>query len=211
MRAGRSRGRLPTLEEEFRGVLEVGTKERRGAAGRSPYGLVSGVFPVSSGEPPAMGTSDLLEGYDTMPWLRGIASKVGASVAGVLMGGGVYRLREGGKVVRMPGVQRAFGEARWKMMAELERKGLAELVDEHPFYEAITQPNPFMSGLGLYKITNVHVDLVGDSYWVKERNGLGTPVGYWPVPPNWVMEHPIPSRPAFRIGWRAWQVVIPES
>lgn len=212
MRATKTRGsRPPGMEAQFRGLLEAQTKGRRAAAGRSPYGLVSGIFPVSSGEPPAMGTSDLLEGYDTMPWLRGIASKVGGSVAGVLMGGGLYRLRQGGKVIRIPSVQRAFGEARWKMMTELKRKGLAELVEEHPFYQAIAEPNPFMSGLGLYKITTIHVDLVGDSYWVKERNRLGTPVGYWPVPPHWVMEHPTPSRSAFRIGWRSWQVTIPES
>jgi len=194
------------------GRLEASYREvQKAMGGASPYGLVRGVYPVSSGEPPSRGTADLLEGYDTMPWLRGIASKVGASVAGVLMGGGIYRTRQGGRVVRMPHLQRAIADVRWKMLPALVKSLEAELVTEHPYYDAIVKPNPFMSGMSLYKLTNVHVDLVGDAYWIKERNALGTPTGYWPIPPHWVAEHPTPDQPSFRIAWRSWQVRIPET
>ncbi len=208
MRAKKSRTGSPTIEARFRSLLETG---RRGVADGSPYGLASGLYPVTGGEPPVMGTRDLIEGFDSMPWLRGIASKVGGSVAGVLMSGGVYRILRDGKVVRMPSIQRAHGEHRWKLMAALKQSKEAELVEEHPYYDAMAKPNPFMSGLGLYKITNIHVDLVGDAYWIKDRNGLDTPRGYWPVPPHWVIQHPTPSSPAFRVVWKSWQAIVPES
>jgi len=72
-------------------------------------------------------------------------------------------------------------------------------------------PNPFMDRMELLRVTELHLDFVGDAFWLKQRNGLGKPVGYWPIPPHWVIETPTPERPRYRVGYRTWQAEIPQT
>jgi phage portal protein BeeE len=57
----------------------------------------------------------------------------------------------------------------------------------------------------------VWLDLVGDAFYVKERNKLGVPAALWPVPPHWVAETPTPQHPFYRVSWRGWQGAIPQT
>jgi hypothetical protein len=173
-------------------------------------GIVSGILPSAQGDAPVMGTQDMLEGFDSMPWLRAVADKVGLGVSGLdwqLLG-----VRgPSGKFVKSAAIERAASGRREKLLGPLLEAGSAEVILDHPYVEALERPNPFMTRVGLLKITEIHYDLVGDAFWLKERNGLGKPCGFWPIPPHWVMDTPTPSDPTYRFGYRSWQVVVPES
>lgn len=214
-----------------------------------PFGLLSGIFPVMTGEPPAMGTMDLLEGHDTMPWLRALGDKVSTAVG--VTDWRLYAVPAKGKAAARPAeqldaaairgyvrdaiqslvdvkidrisgrlgasfrrvrtLQRSLLGEREKLLSARRRAGELEEIDDHAFFDMLENPNPYMAQLGLMKVTNLHLDLVGDAYWIKERNKLGTWVGSWPVPPHWVIAQPTPAQPFFRIIWRAWKVDLPLS
>ncbi len=179
----------------------------RGFVGKlasGPHGLVRGVLPVNGTEPPPLGTRELLEGFDSMPWLRAVADKVGMAVG--CLEWQLLSIRRGGKAVRDRAIQAAIADVRGKALAAAG----AQVESDHVFLRAL-DANPFMTRIGLLKITEIHLDLVGEAYWVKERNGLGVASSFWPVPPHWVIEQPTPSRPRFRVAWRSWQAEIPES
>jgi hypothetical protein len=99
----------------------------------------------------------------------------------------------------------AIGCTEWT----LEGRGVA--IKEHPLLKALRRPNPFMSGRQLFKLSQLSLDLVGDSFWLKGRNGLGVPVEFYPIPPHWIAETPTPAKPEFRVSYYGWQEHIPES
>lgn len=177
----------------------------KAALARGPAGLISGIYPVAHGEPPSLGTTEIVEAYNQMPWLRACASKVGDGISCLHFQ--LFRVRRGGRTVREASIQRAHGETRWKLLEGLGAD--LEEVTEHPFFDLLERPNPLMSRRSLLKITQVHLDLVGDAYWIKPRNRLGKPIGYWPVPPHWVTEHPTPSDQTFTVQWQSWKADIP--
>jgi len=227
-----------------------------GIGGRQgPQGVLGGVYTSAAGTAPNLNTKALLEGFDTMPWLRAVADKVGTAVGGLdwrlyavgkppkpeaavpvpdafvytlsaadlaQMVGEVVGRELAGRVRRIKGqlepwaqrdrrAQRAPAEPRWKHLEGLRRAGLLQEVSEHPFYDALENPNPFMGRTGLMKLTEISFDLVGDAFWLKDRNGAGAPVGFWPIPAHWITETPTPGTPFFRASWSGWQRMIPES
>jgi hypothetical protein len=155
-----------------------------------------------------MGTEDLLEGYDTMPWLRAISEKVSLGVARTDWELSAV-LGKGGKTVRSRTLQRATHGIQRKALEVLSRAGKLREIDDHVFFDMLEDPNPYMGREGLLKVTNTYVDLVGDAYWVKERNKLGAWVGSWPLPPHWVLYQPTPDQPWFRVVYKAWRVDLP--
>lgn len=97
------------------------------------------------------------------------------------------------------------GATQWALKAG-ERE-----IATHILLAALKKPNPLMSGHQLFKITQLCLDLVGDSFWLKVRNGLGAPVEFYPIPPHWIAEVPSPSRPTFRVSWMGWQEHVPDT
>lgn len=228
-----------------------------GIGGRpGPERILEGLYASSVGTPPQMNTRGLLEGFDTMPWLRACADKIGTAIgmtdwrlyavgappeprqdAGIIVPeSGHYRVnvdelaramgaavadQVGQRVRAIRGqlepwarrdvvLQRKMGAPRWKALEALRRSGQLQEIAEHPFYDALETPNPFMGRMGLVKVTEASLDIVGDAFWLKERNGAGVPVGYWPIPSHWITETPTPSRPFFKAQWRAFLRDIPE-
>ena len=45
------------------------------------HGLLGGIFPGSSGDPPARGDMNVLNAYNEMPWLRAVSQRVATAVA----------------------------------------------------------------------------------------------------------------------------------
>lgn len=130
-------------------------------------------------DPPARGTQEFLETYETTPWVRAVAGKVAQEI----------------------------GITKW-MLWRVDRD---EEVRAHVLLSALRSPNSMMSGHSLARVTQLSLDLVGDSFWLLTRNALGVPVQFWPVPAHWVAETPSPSEPTYRVSWRQWQARIPES
>lgn len=191
--------------------MTLWTRIKAAAAGLlAPLGLGGKATAVTWAQPPVRGTEDLLSGYEAMPWLRAPAEKVGMEVASIDYGlVAIKGVR--GKYIRDHAVQRAGGELRTKALAVLRRNKQLDRVDDHAFLDALNEPNPFMGRVGLLKITNIHIDLVGEAFWLFERNALGVVTGFWPVPPHWVTAKPTPSDPTFTVSYRSWQAKVPLS
>ena len=171
-----------------------------------PQGILQGIFSGRRGELPKMGTKEHLETYETSPWPRAVGDKVGTAVACTDFR--LYAKARFGKIVRDRRLQLSFSGRHKLMMAA--QADLRELTD-HPFFDALDNPNPFMDRMALLKLTEIHLDFVGDAFWLKDRNALGGPAGFWPIPPHWVIETPTPEKPTFRVSWRSWQAIIPSS
>lgn len=171
-----------------------------------PAGMLAGIN-RSTIDPPKRGTREHLEVYETSPWPRAVGDKVATAVAcGYFR---VLTVSRNGRVARDARLQRAPMDVRTKLLSAA-RPNVRE-VESHPFLDALAKPNPFMDQMQLLKVTELHVDFVGDAFWLKERNGLDTPSGYWPIPPQWVMETPTVDKPTFRFGYKGWQATVPMS
>ncbi len=171
-----------------------------------PSGIMGGIQ-RSTSDPPARGTREHLEVFEAAPWPRAVGDKVATAVAC-----SNFRLmarQRAGKAVRDQRLQKAPMDVRIRLMESM-RADLQEIT-EHPFLSAMDNPNPFMDRMGLLKITELHLDFVGDAFWLKDRNGLGAPMGFWPIPPHWVAETPRPENPTFRFQWKSWNATVPAS
>lgn len=178
---------------------------------QAAHGLLAGVLPLSS-DAPKRNTTDYLLSYSTMPWLRAVAARIAFDTAATRWHlYAVGKADEQGKRVwrRTRSVQRAGALQRQKALAELRDSRELVEIEDHPLLDMIDGGNPYMTGLTVRKVTQLHLDLVGDAFWLLERDALGVPMGIWPVPPDWVRTMPMPGYPFYRIGYKGWQQVIP--
>jgi len=104
-------------------------------------------------------------------------------------------------------VAQEIGQTKWL----LTRTDRDQPVENHILMRALREPNSMMSGHALFRVTQLSLDLVGDSFWLMSRNALGAPVQFWPIPAHWVAETPTPDETTFRVAWKAWQARIPQS
>lgn len=180
----------------------------------SPQGMMGGLFPGARGEPPTRGTLDRLDAYNQMPWLRACSERVATSVASVQWQLFVQKTKRG-QAVRHRGMQRADFWARKTIKAELEERNELVEIHDHPFLDVLDRGNSFLTGLATIKTTQIHIDLAGEAFWLKERAGGGLMKGVvtavWPIPPHWILATPTPSYPFYRVSYRAWQGDIPAS
>ncbi len=162
-------------------------------------GMMAGIFPGAVGTPPKRGTRELLDAYNTMPWLHAVVNKVSRSVAST-----TWQLYRAGNA---RAIQRAGPDVRKGMLKQAE---LVE-VETHPVLDLLDNANEFLTGLTARQLTQIYLDLTGEAFWLLERNGAGRPVEYWPIPPDWVLDTPTPDKEAFRVSFRGWQGEIPKS
>lgn len=183
---------------------------RHRALGKAPVGegdaLMTGVSSVISQSSPVSKrqVEDLLRAYSRLPWLRAVVGKVGYSTAAI-----PWQLyyESTGRSVRA--IQRAQHAIRRRMIHAKQMTGELVEIDDHPMLDLLESFNPMMTGLIGRKVTQHHIDLVGDAYWLKERDGLGVPVGLWPIPPFWVRSTPTPARPFYEIQYGSWRGTVP--
>lgn len=161
---------------------------------------------------PRKGTEGMLKAYSDMPWLRAAAQKVGDSIAsttwtlGFLQGSGDSA--DAGRVLgewdrptgRTRRLQRMEPKLRRERIAGLRKQGDFVEVEDHPLLDLLEAGNEFRDGRSVFKVTTLQYDLVGESFWIKERNA-GRVEGVWPVPPTWIDRTPLPgdAEPSFDI------------
>jgi hypothetical protein len=145
-------------------------------------GLMESIYAGNRGDPPARGTQEFLAIYETNPWVRGVAGKVAKEV----------------------------GITEWTLERN-DRANASPVPTTHPLYTLLNAPNPFLGRSAVYRVTQLALDLVGDMFLLKQRNALGLTAALWPIPPHWVAETPTPSVPFYRVAWRSWQAILPES
>ena len=176
---------------------------------RQAHGMLGGIFGSSEGDPPYRGAANLLESYSTMPWLRAVAQRVATSVASSSTQWRLYAPASGNRR-DVSLIQRA---ANHETRKQLIRKAENDLVpvEDHILLDSLNKANSYMVGQSLFKVTQIHLDLVGESFWIKQRNNFGAPVEFWPVPPNWVQATPTPQKRSFRVSFKGWQGEIPDT
>lgn len=159
------------------------------------------------GSPPMRHVEDLLIAYSRMPWLRAVVGKIGFSTASQCW----EMFVEGNPT--SPRQSRALKSGTWatrkKLMKAKRNDGDLREIEDHPALEVLDNFNPLMTGLAARKLTQHHIDLVGEAFWLKQRGPLNVPIGLWPIPPPWIRKTPTPDSPTYRLEHQAWTVEIP--
>lgn len=173
------------------------------------YGLLSGIYPTG-GPPATRGAGAMLQAYSTMPWLRAVGQKVSQSIAETQ-----WTLSAPTAAGRKRGtlgtIRRAHGVEQQSLIKSAMRAGDLKQIDSHPFLDAIYSANEFLVGNALWRLTSIHLDLIGEAFWIKERDALGTIVGFWPVPPSWITRTPTVSNRTFYATFQGWRGEIPDT
>ena len=149
------------------------------------------------------GTQQLLEAYSNSPRLRAVVDRIAKSVAAQPWS--AYRVPNGISVDTILKDIRASSEipgGRRGFVKVLEDEGSLDRVENSRTLNILNQPNPMISARNLKQLSQVHLDLVGESFWILERNGSGVPTEIWPVPPSWVRELPSPKKQNFTVNMR---------
>lgn len=133
--------------------------------------------------PPRRGSTELLQAYRTMPWLRIATSRIADACASVPL--------------------------------EVRRRGrdgkLSDPLPDHPLALLLQTPIPAARSIThrtVRKLSQLHLDMMGEALWVKERDARGQVAAVVPLPPSWVMETPSPDRPFFRVSHNSVQRIV---
>lgn len=168
--------------------------------------LLAGLYPAATGALPERGTREILEGYSKMPWLRAVSQRVSQRVAATQ-----WELYIPTDRRRNKSLQRLTGDGSLTRIKAAVEGGVLQPVESHLLLDALRSANDYLVGPSLMRVSQIHVDLVGEAFWIKERNALGAPVGFWPVPPHWVLSTPTPSNRCYKVGFAAWRGDIPDT
>jgi HK97 family phage portal protein len=72
-------------------------------------------------------------------------------------------------------------------------------VTKHPALDVWKRPNPFFMGTAFRESAQQHEELVGEQYWVVNKNAYGIPTELWFVRPDRM--EPVPDAENFLAGW----------
>ena len=108
-------------------------------------------------------------------------------------------------------LQRAHFDLRKKLLKQAATRGDLVEIEQHPLLDLLHHGNEVMLGEDILQTTQIHMDLVGESFWILEQDGLGTPSAFWPLPPDWIREFPTKERPTYRIRLSAREIEVPIS
>lgn len=178
--------------------------------GPLPSGMLEGITPGAIGEPPTRGMREQLQAYSQAPWVRAIVGRIADSVASAEWK--LYVIgRPDERARRVPQIASARGVTRTKLLQQARDAGELREITSHLFLDTWSIGNSFLTGHATRKVTQIHLETAGEAYALKERNGAGATIGLWPIPPDWILSTPTPSRPFFRVSHRAWQATIPDT
>lgn len=163
----------------------------------------------AGGAPPVTGTEFLLASYSTMPWLRAVTGKIAKSISATTWKLYIVRGPNRERAIRMKSIQRAGEESRSRLINKVYEKGELEEIDDHPFLDLLHEGNPRMSGSVLFELTSIYKDIVGEAFWLIEKNLVGAPVAVWPIPSHWVRALPVTDFPFYRVRVGAHDFDVP--
>lgn len=130
-----------------------------------------GGFVTRWARPPSRNTSEWLGTFSTSPRLA-VVDRIASDIANV-----------NGKLLRV------------------NPDGSETEVTEHPFLDFMLEPNPLyeMTSAAIWRLHEIYLMLVGESFVLVERDDHGRPFEMWPVPPHWVQMTPHLGYPYYRI------------
>jgi HK97 family phage portal protein len=184
-------------------------------------GLSATILPTGSQNVAApRDTRAYLEAFNTMPWLRSVVGKIADSTASVEWQVYVARSKRTNtrkQYVHDPAVYRALTVSdplvRGRAIRALESTGELELVTSHPIYDALnpTGNSTGFTGTDLRYLIQVYLDVVGESYIIKERNDRGLVINLWPVISTMITSLATNQEPYYKMLINGVQVDIPVS
>lgn len=79
--------------------------------------------------------------------------------------------------------------------------GSMDEVKKHPFLDLLEHPNPLyeMTSSAVWRLNEIYLMLVGESFMLVERDEYERPVELWNVPPHWVKMTPYLGNPGYQI------------
>lgn len=83
----------------------------------------------------------------------------------------------------------------------VQNDGTETELTNHPFLDFMMQPNPLyeMTSSAIWRLHEIYLMLVGESFMLIERDDRGKPVELWVVPPHWVKMTPYLGNPTYTI------------
>lgn len=146
---------------------------------RDAYLHNNGGFVSHWSKPPSLNTSDWLDMFSKSPRLA-VVDRIASDLAGA--SGKLLRINEDG--------------------SETE-------ILNHPFLDFMAQPNPLyeMTGSAIWRLHEIYLLLVGESFSLIERDENNRPVELWNVPPQWVRSTPYLGSPYYEIVSTEGQVM----
>ena len=138
---------------------------------RDEYMDRRGNFVSRWARPPAMNTSEWLDMFSKSPRLA-VVDRIASDVANV-----------GGRLLRV------------------NPDGTETEITSHPFLDFMEQPNPLyeMTSSAVWRLHEIYLMLVGESFFLIERDENGKPAELWNVPPHWVKMTPYLGNPTYQI------------
>lgn len=86
-------------------------------------------------------------------------------------------------------------------LLRINEDGTETEIKSHPFLDFMEHPNPLyeMTSSAIWRLHEIYLLLVGESFLLIERDDRGMPVELWPVPPHWVKMTPYLGNPTYTI------------
>lgn len=138
---------------------------------KNQYEMDGGGFVSRWARPPSRNTSEWLDMFSRSPRLA-VVDRIASDLANVQ--GRLFRIGQ---------------------------NGTEEEVTSHPFLSLLETPNPLyeMTNSAIWRLHEIYLMLVGESFILIERDDNGYPAELWPVPPHWVQMTPHIGYPYYRI------------
>lgn len=138
---------------------------------REQYTDKAGSFVSRWSRPPTLNTAEWLNMFSKSPRLA-VVDRIASDTANI-----------GGKLLR------------------IGPDGSETEITNHPFLRFMDQPNPLyeMTGSAIWRLHEIYLLLVGESFLLIERDDTGQPIELWPVPPYWVKMTPYLGSPMYQV------------
>ncbi len=138
---------------------------------RTQYQQGEGKFVSRWARPPSRNTAEWLEMYSKSPRLA-VVEKIATDLAS--LDGHLYRINPDGTETELM---------------------------KHPFLDFMAHPNPLyeMTSAAMWRLNEIYLMLVGEGFFLIERDECERPIELWNVPPHWVKMTPYLGNPGYMI------------
>jgi len=161
---------------------------------------------------------EVLAAMETSPWFRSVVWRISYAAAivpwrifAVKSARGTRDFDLGHEYCKHVALQSGESlEVRSRIKGALQQDGRLVEITDHVFLDLMADPCKSLTGVDSRLLTFAMLNAVGEVGWALEKNGQGAPVGYWPVPPHWIVEVPTNNDPHYTIQIRGGRRKIPE-
>ncbi len=158
---------------------------------------------------PKKNAQQLLEAYSNSPWLNSVIKKIASHVASTSWYLTAPKNSKG-KYYRHINLQYADFETREKVSKQLQMTNELVTIDKHPFLMLFNKPNPLMTGFDFREVSQMQLDIKGETFWWITKDVEEMPITMWVIPPTWVNDTPTKNKPYFDTNMRGTRVPIPQ-